>query len=215
MDLEQLLGRVLGRIEGEAFVTPAAGIEDADERRLVEDLLVRLSPSGFDAEVLRADVRRLRREGRIGARREAILLLTIAGHPAVGDLREMARQIGVEEFEVLSEGGPKLDRRLAVVAHHRAVLAWLLERFEVALDLETRSVEAAPSGDSLANILAILLRLGEEERARDLLGRLRPGYPRSIVDQVDELIQQDPDLALLRDTVPTTREGVPCDSLLH
>ncbi len=215
MDFDQLLGRVLGRIEGEAFVMPAEGIEDADERRLVEEILNRLRPDGFDVEAVRADVRRLADTDRISARREAILRLTIAGHPAVNDLREMARQVGVEEFEVLREGGPKLERRLAVVAHHRAVLAWLLDRFEVALDLETRSVEAAPSSDSLANILAILLRLGEEERARDLLARLRPGFPTSIVDQVDDLIQRDPDLALLRDLVPTTTEAVPCDSLLH
>jgi hypothetical protein len=52
-----------------------------------------------------------------------------------------------------------------VVLHHRAVFAFLLKRYEVALDLETRSVELAPWPDSLANILAILLRLGEEARA--------------------------------------------------
>ena len=215
MDFDQLLGRVLGSIEGEAFVMPAGGIEDAEERQLVEGILGRLAPVGFDVEAVRADVRRLADQGRISRRREAILLLTIAGHPAVGDLREMARQIGVEEFETLSEGGPRLERRLAVVLHHRGVLAWMLGRYEVALDLESRSAEMAPSSDSLANILAILLRLGEEERARDLLERMRPGFPRPIVEQVDDLIQRDPDLALLRDAVPTTKEGVPCDSLLH
>jgi hypothetical protein len=174
-----------------------------------------MAPDGFDVESLRADIRRLAQEGRIGRRREAILLQTVAAHPAVGDLREVARQTGVEEYEVLAEGGPKMERRLAVLAHHRAVLAWMLGRYEVALDLETRSVEVAPGSDSLANILAILLRLGEEERARQLLARVRLGFPTPLVDEVHDFIARDPDLELLRDTLPSVNKGVPCDSLLH
>jgi hypothetical protein len=215
MDFDEILGRVLRTVEGDAFMTPASGIEDPRERELVSRILEQLDPDGFDVEGVRAQVRRLQQSDQITLRRQAILLQTVAAHPAVRDLREVARQIGVEEYETLAEGGPLLARRLAVLDHHRAVLAWLMGRLEVALDLETRSVEATPGSDSLANILAILLRLGEEDRARELLARLRASFPTALVDDVERYIQQDPDLTLLRDVVPTREEGVPCDSLLH
>jgi hypothetical protein len=64
------------------------------------------APPGFEVEALRTQVHRLRAEELIGARREAILLLSIAAHPAVHELDEMARRIADEEYAVLREGGP-------------------------------------------------------------------------------------------------------------
>jgi len=101
------------------------------------------------------------------------------------------------------------------VLHHRAVLAFLLARYDVALDLETRSVELCPWPDSLANILAILLRLGEEGRARDLLAHLPAGFGTAMAGSVADFIRFDPDLELLRDALPSTVEETPCDTLLH
>ncbi len=214
MDFDQILGRVLKGVQSKAFVTPSEGIRDAREREIVGSVLARMEAPGFDVEGVRAEIEALGERALITPRRRAILLQTVAAHPAVGELEECARLIGEEEYLVLQEGGPELPRRLAVVHHHRAVLAYLLGRYEVALDLETRSVEVAPWSDSLANILAILLRLGEEPRARDLLAQMRASFPAAMVARVIDYIRQDPDLELLRDAVVPIEEA-PCDTLLH
>ncbi len=216
MDFDQILGRVLRTVEHRSFVTPVEGIEDAAEREIVSGVLRALGQPGFDPDTVRAEIDALHRHGRIDRRRCVILLQTVSAHPSVGDLDRVARLIGEEEYEVLKEGGPKMASRLAVVDHHRAVLAYLLGRYEVALDLETRSAEIAPWSDSLANILAILIRLGEEGRARDLLLQIRGAFPPLITDSIDTYIRQDPDLELLRDLSPQREQGEPCDaSLLH
>ncbi len=217
MDLDQLLGRVLRRIDRKAMVTPGTErIEDERERAASDELLRRLGAPGLDVAALRADVGRLRADGLIGDRRAAILLMSVAAHPAVSDLEAMARHIAEEEYAVLREGGDQLDRRRALVLHHRAVLAFLLRRYDVALDLETRAIELAVNADSLANLLAILLRLGEEDRARDLYAEYPAAFGRDLAAQVGRYIEADPDLELLRDAVPAADEGAPpCDTLLH
>ncbi len=215
MDLDAILGRVLGRVERKAFVTPTDGIDDATERQVSGEVLRQVGAPGADVDALREQVRQLRSDGTITPRREAILLLSIAAHPAVADYAAMARSIADEEYAVLAEGGPHLASRRAVVLHHRAVLAFLMHRYEVALDLETRSVELAPWPDSLANILAVLLRLGEEGRARDLLAQMPNGFGNSMAQSVHDFIRNDPDLELLRDALPSPSEEAPCDTLLH
>ncbi|MCO4771400.1 MAG: hypothetical protein KDA24_15300, partial [Deltaproteobacteria bacterium] len=66
---------------------------------------------------------------------------------------------------------------------------------------------ARPWGDSLANILIILLRLDQEARARTMLQQIRRRFPMDLVRQVERYIQQDPDLALLRDQLATPIDG--------
>jgi len=229
MDFDALLDRVLLAVDRKAFVTPTDGIDDPDEVRVLEPIFEVLGAGGFDAGILRAEVEVLRARGLISDRRAVILLQTIAAHPEVEDLDELARLIGREEHIVLSEGGPRLKARMAVVDHHRAVHAFLMGHLEVALDLETRSAAARPWGDSLANILIILLRLDQEDRARSMLRRVRARFPRPLVAQVERYIHQDPDLALLRDAVPgrassdgpdpadepPVPEDEPCEPLLH
>lgn len=214
MDFDQILGRVLRGVQSKAFVTPSEGIRDPREREIVGSVLERMAAPGFDADAVRAEIAALAERSLIDERRCAILLQTVAAHPSVGDLEECARLVGQEEYLVLKAGGPEMARRMAVVHHHRAVVAYLLGRYEVALDLETRSVEVAPWSDSLANILAILLRLGEEPRARALLEQMRTSFPAAMVAKVIDYIRQDPDLELLRDAVVPPEE-VPCDTLLH
>jgi hypothetical protein len=43
--------------------------------------------------------------------------------------------------------------------------------------------------NNLHNILATLLRLGEEEDARSLLEQVRTSYPPPVVTQLDQFIQ--------------------------
>ncbi len=230
MDFDALLDRVLLAVDRKAFVTPTDGIDDPDEVRVLEPIFELLAEGGFDVDVLRAEVEVLRARNLITERRATILLQTVAAHPEVEDLDELSRLIGREEHLVLRDGGPRLQARMAVVDHHRAVHAFLMGHLEIALDLETRSAAARPWGDSLANILIILLRLDQEDRARSMLRHLRARFPRSLVAQVERYIHQDPDLALLRDAVPGSAapersgpdpaetpipEDEPCDTVLH
>lgn len=199
MDFDALLDRVLAAVDHKAFVTPMAGIDDPVEVALLEPVFAGLGDESPDIEGLRTLVRGLADAGRITQRRACILLQTIAAHPACEDLRELARLIGEEEHLVLEEGGPRQTARLAVVDHHRGVHAFLMGRYEYALELETRSASARPWGDSLANILIILLRLDQEARAADMLASIRRRFPLDLVRQVEGYIRQDPDLALLRE----------------
>ena len=231
LDFDALLDRVLDAVDRKAFVTPTAGIDDPDEVRLIEPIFEALASPDVDIEALRTEVRSLSDDGLITPRRAVILLQTLAAHPACEDLRELGRLIGEEEHLVLSEGGPRLESRLAVVEHHRAVHAFLLGRYEHALELETRSAASRPWGDSLANILIILLRLDQEPRARALLQQMRRRFPLDLVRQVEQYIEQDPDLALLRDELGRGHEAPgtdgpdpaqehspeddPCDPVLH
>ena len=229
VDFDALLDRVLGDVDRKAFVTPLDGIEDAEERALLAPIFDALGAGDLDVAGLRFQINALRERGHISPRRAVILLQTLAAHPEVEDTAELARLIGEEEHLVLAEGGPKMAARLAVVDHHRAVHAFLLGRYAQALDLETRSAAARPWGDSLANILILLLRLDEEGRARDTLRRMRRRFPRELVRQVERYITQDPDLALLRDELPPDGQEAheadgpdpapdpetPCDPVLH
>ena len=228
MDFDALLDRVLLAVDRKAFVTPTDGIDDPDEVRMLEPIFEALGAGGFDPDVLRGEIEVLRARGLVSDRRAVILQQTIAAHPEVEDLDGLSALIGREEHIVLAEGGPRLAARMAVVDHHRAVHAFLMGHLEIALDLETRSAAARPWGDSLANILIILLRLDQEHRARALLRQLRARFPRPLVAQVERYIHQDPDLALLRDAVPphasTTGpdpagphlpEDDSCDPVLH
>ncbi len=213
-DFDALLDRVFSAVDHQAFVTPIAGIDDPDEVRLLEPIFEALGGPDVDIAGLRAQVRRLADDGLVTPRRAVILLQTLAAHPAGEDLRELARLIGEEEHLVLREGGPRMAARLAVVDHHRGVHAFLLGRYEHALELETRSAAARPWGDSLANILILLLRLDQEPRARALLAQIRGRFPMDLVRQVHGYISQDPDLALLRDDLaapPARPEATPED----
>jgi len=199
MDFDALLDRVLAAVDHKAFVTPMAGIDDPVEVALLEPVFAGLGDETPDIEGLRSQVRALADAGKITERRACILLQTIAAHPACEDLRELARLIGDEEHLVLRDGGPRQAARLAVVDHHRGVHAFLMGRYEHALELETRSASARPWGDSLANILIILLRLDQEARAIEMLASIRRRFPLDLVRQVERYIRQDPDLALLRE----------------
>ncbi|MCO4773109.1 MAG: hypothetical protein KDA24_23950, partial [Deltaproteobacteria bacterium] len=144
MDFDALLDRVLTAVDSKAFVTPVAGIDDPNELRLLRPIFDALGEDEPRIEFLRGEVEQLRADRLITDRRAVILLQTLAAHPSCEDLRELARLIGEEEHLVLSEGGPRMATGLAVVQHHRAVHAFLLGRYEVALDLETRSAAARP-----------------------------------------------------------------------
>ena len=96
-------------------------------------------------------------------------------------------------------GGPNLADNLASVDRHRGVLAFLLGQYEVAIDHFTRAFERQRSPGNLANVLATLLRLGDEDEARELLDQVQRAFEDDFVDALSDMIERDPDLALLRD----------------
>ena len=81
---------------------------------------------------------------------------------------------------------------------HRGVLAFQKGRFDVALEYFSRAFERQRAAGNLANLLATLLRLGDEVEARGLVGEIRASFPAALVDSLDHFIETDPDLALLR-----------------
>ena len=125
-------------------------------------------------------------------------LHVVACHPRVADWEEAARLVGEQEFAALELGGPRLQDNLASVDRHRGVLAFLRGHYDVALDYFARALERQRSPENLQNVLCTLIRLGDEDDARDLLTRVRAAFPQDIVTALNHSIENDPDLALLR-----------------
>jgi len=194
---QTLLDRILKAVDAQAYLPLADAVEGPakEAMRLVEAELKR---DDFDVTRVRGLVRELHDRGRIDAVMLHSALHVIAASPKVQDWPEAARQIGEQEVAALRQGGAQLDSHLASVDRHRGVLAFLMGQFEVALDYFSRAFERQRSAGNLANVLATLLRLGEEEEALELLAQIRSSFPAQLVKQVDDMIALDPDLALLR-----------------
>ena len=78
------------------------------------------------------------------------------------------------------------------------MLAFRLGSYEVALDYFSRAFERQRSAGNLSNVLATLIRLGDEGEARELLQQVQRSLPTALVTELNRLIALDPDLSLLR-----------------
>jgi len=192
-----LLERILDAVDQRAYFVSSECAGGDDERALPE-LSTMLAQSGFDADGVRAYVRGEHEAGRIDNVVMLSALHVVACHPAVGAWEEAARLAGAQELAALQLGGPHMDDNLASVDRHRGVLAYLLGHVGIALDYFARAFERQRSAENLTNILAAMLRLGEESEARDLLVEVRSSFPPTAVSRIDAIIDMDPDLALLR-----------------
>lgn len=197
MDHRKLFERILSAVDTDAYL-PLADAVDPSQRAAMEQIQQALQAVDLDPVSTRSLVHRLHADGRIDAVMKHSALHVIAAHPRVKDYADANRQVAEQEFAALALGGPGLDGNLASVDRHRGVLAFLMGRYEVALDYFSRTFERQRSAGNLANVLATLIRLGDEAEARDLLDQVRGSLPRPLVDQIDQMIEQDPDLALLR-----------------
>lgn len=197
MDHRKLLDRILSAVDREAYL-PLADAVDPAQRAAMQQVQTALQADDFDPVRVRALAHRLHGEGRIDRVMLHSALHVIAASPKVKDYGEAARAVADQEHAALELGGPNLDANLASVDRHRGVLAFVMGRYEVALDYFARAFERQRSAGNLTNVLATLLRLGDEGEARDLLDQVRHTFPESLVAQVDTLIDADPDLALLR-----------------
>ena len=159
-----------------------------------------LSDTELEPEAVRSLIRRLFKDGAIDKVMMLSALHVLAASPRVKDWAEAARLVGEQEFAALELGGPNLQANLASVDRHRGVLAFLRGHHEVALDYFTRALERERSSENLGNVLCALLALGEEDEARALLLQVRRSLPTPLVEELDDRVRRDPDLALLRGT---------------
>ncbi|MFT4979794.1 MAG: tetratricopeptide (TPR) repeat protein, partial [Myxococcota bacterium] len=128
-------------------------------------------------------------------------LHVLAASPKVGDYDEAARLAAAQEMASLQLGGSRQQANLASVERHRGVLAFLQCHYDVALDYFSRAFEREHNAMNLSNVLATLLRLGDEDEAVALLRQVRAALPAALVGELGRLIELDPDLALLRSEV--------------
>lgn len=197
LDYQALIDRITQVVDERAYFTPASHVEGT--QRAVLGLVERkMAREDFDPEQVRLYLRDEHAAGRI----DRVLLLSalhvLACHPKVADWEEAARLVGEQELAALDLGGPNLDANLASVDRHRGVLAFLRHHYEVALDYFARALERQRTAENFTNVLATLLRLGEEDEAQSLLRQARRAFPPNLVAEIDRNVDHDPDLSLLR-----------------
>lgn len=197
MNYEALLDRILRNVDAEAYL-PLADVVDDDQRAALDELGRALQQPELDASALRARARQLHDQGAMDEVHLYSALHVIAAHPRVNELDVAAEMAARQEMAALRLGGARLQANLASVERHRGVIAWLQGNTDVALDYFSRAFERQRSAGNLANVLACLLRLGDEDDARDLLHQVRGAFPDALVRALDDMILRDPDLALLR-----------------
>lgn len=200
MDYEALLDRILRTVDAEAYL-PLADVVDDDQRSAMDELGRAMQQPHLDVEALRARARQLHGAGSIDEVNLYSALHVIAAHPRVNQLDEAADMTARQEMAALRQGGPRLQANLASVERHRGVIAFLQGNTDIALDYFSRAFERQRSAGNLANVLACLLRLGDESDALDLLRQVRGAFPAPFVSALDDMIRRDPDLALLRQEV--------------
>lgn len=197
MDYAAIFARIRQSVDNRAYMTPAASVDPAQRRAMSE--VQELLSGPFEVEQVRKKIFEMHKSGRIDRVMMLSALHVVACHPRVADWEEAARLVGEQEFAALEQGGPRLQDNLASVDRHRGVLAFLRGHYDVALDYFARALERQRSSENLQNVLCTLIRLGDEEDARDLLNRVRAAFPTDIVDSLNTAIRNDPDLALLRE----------------
>ena len=197
MNYETLYDRILRRVDQGAYLAYADAVPKSQQAPMAEIGAYIQSP-GFSPATARALAKRFHAQGRIDRIMYLSALHVIAMSPSVKDYTEAARLIAEKEVEAMNIGGPDLQVHLASVDRHRGAIAFLNGNYDVALDYFSRAFERQRSAGNLGNVLAALIRLGDVDEARELLGRIRQGLPARIVTTLDEMIELDPDLALLR-----------------
>ena len=197
MNYDTLYDRILRRVDRGAYLAYADAVP-AEQQAAMAELGAYIQSPGFQPETGRELARRFHSEGRIDRLMYLSAMHVIAMSPAVKDYAEAGRLIADKELEAMKLGGPRLQENLASVDRHRGALAFLNGSYDVALDYFSRAFERQRSAGNLGNVLAALLRLGDVAEARELLVGIRSGLPDRIVRALDDMIQIDPDLALLR-----------------
>ncbi len=201
MDYNAILERILNTVDREAYRFSGTHLSqpDAVAQRKVHEALG--NPT-IDLDVILRMVEQFHADGQIDEITRLSLLFVVAAHPRAKDYARAGQVLGERETAIWAiadrTSEADLERLLAAVDRHRGALAFLMGRYSHALDHFARALERERAANNLQNVLATLLRLGEEEDARSLLGQIRQSYPAPVVELLERVIEQDPDLALLR-----------------
>lgn len=197
MDYRRILDRIRSTVRTGSYLVPASSVP-ADQREVLSEVASAIADPDSDPEQIRLRILQLYAAGRIDRVMKLSALGVLAASPGVRDYAEAARLAGQQEMVALEEGGPHRDAYLASADRHRGVLAYLLGRYEVALDWFTRALERERTGENLGNVLSTLIRLGELEEARALRDRVCACFPEGVRLDLLARIEDDDDLIRLR-----------------
>jgi tetratricopeptide (TPR) repeat protein len=197
MQYREILDRILNAVDQDAYLTPTHRI-GGDEGQALAVFRQAMAMPEWEPEAVRGLLQRMHDEGRLRRVTYLSALHIVAAHPKVGNWVEAARLTGEQELAALDEGGPDLNANLASVDRHRGVIAFMKQHYELALDYFARALERERTAENLGNILCTLVRLHEIDEAASLLAQIQTSYPGPLVDELTDIIERDPDLALLR-----------------
>ncbi len=179
----------------ESYIVPTNHLE-AREREALTGVMQVFERVG--ASAARQEVEAAHRDGRIDHILRLSALGVIAAHPDVRDYAEASRLASAQEFAALGSPEPRRSVYVASAHRHRGVIAFFMERYEVALERFTSALERERSAENLGNVMAALARLGDEAEARALRDRIRTHFPEALVEAVEARIALDADLRVLR-----------------
>jgi tetratricopeptide (TPR) repeat protein len=197
VDYDALYERILGQVDQAAYMA-LADVVDPSQRDAMVEIEGQLRDPTLPPYTTEALIKRFHQDGLIDRVHMLSALHVLAASPKVGDLERAAKYVAEQEMAAMAQGGPRLSANLASVDRHRGVIAFLQGHFGVALDYFSRAFERQHSAGNLSNVLACLLRLGDIDEARDLLQQVRSLLSSQLVADLNERINTDPDLALLR-----------------
>ena len=198
MDYNALFERILGQVDQAAYM-PLADAVDTPQRAAMMEVERQIRDPAVTAQTTESLIQQLHDDGQIDRVNMLSALHVLAASPKVGDFDLAARHVAEQEMAALALGGPRLESNLASVDRHRGVLAFLQGRFTVALDYFSRAFERQHTAGNLSNVLAALIRLGDVGEARALLAQVRAAFADDFVYDLNSMIAQDPDLAMLRE----------------
>ncbi len=199
MDFEALYERILGQVDQAAYL-PLADVVDPSQLAAMRGIEADIQDPNTTPGQIESRIRAEHAQGHIDRVHMLSALHVLAASPKVADYVAAAHHVAEQEMAALAMGGPRLSANLASVDRHRGVLAFLQGQAAVALDYFSRAFERQHTAGNLANVLAALLRMGDLDEAKSLLQQVREGFAQQLVTELNHMIDQDPDLAILRTT---------------
>ena len=197
MDYAALFERILEQVDEQAYL-PLADVVDPDQEHSMKAIEDSIRDPAQTAQAIEQMIREFHSVGAIDEVHMLSALHVLAASPKLNNLDLAARYATEQEMAAMAMGGPRLQANLASVDRHRGVLAYLQGHYGVALDYFSRAFERQHTAGNLSNVLATLIRLGDISEARQLADQVNATLSRDLIDDLNHIIAQDPDLALLR-----------------
>ena len=197
MEYRRILERIRTTVRQGSYLVPKPQPRGGQVEALHEVAALIAEPD-MEPDAVRVRIHQLHAAGRL----DRVMLLSalgvLAASPAVRDYAEAARLAGQQELVALEAGGPHVEAHRASADRHRGVLAYLLGRYEVALDWFARALEREATAENLGNVMSAMIRLGELQEARALQRRVSTWFPTEVAAELQQRIAVDDDLVRLR-----------------